>query len=152
MTGKPFALAVLLLVALLPASRAYAQQQARTLLRRLAYQVNQTIRLGDADSVHDLRVSIRRFTQCLRTFAQSFPKGEPRRIRQKLKIIMQAASDVRDYDITLDLLRDAGIAQKSKVAGAIDRQRKQAKRELMDVLGRSSRDTFSRKWRTKLEL
>ena len=131
---------------------AYAQQQCRTLLRRLAYQVNQTIRLGDKDSVHDLRVSIRRFTQCLRTFPQFFPKGEAKKIRHKLKTIMQAASAVRDHDITLDLMKDAGISKKSKVASGIDKQHKQAKKELMDAIRRSSRDNFSRKWRTKLEL
>lgn len=133
-------------------TRAYAQQQTRTLLRRLAYQVNQTIRQGDADSVHDLRVAIRRFTQCLRTFAQFFPKAEAKKIRHKLKTIMQAASEVRDYDITLDLFEDAGISKSSRAAAAIDKQRKQAEKKLMDAIRRSSRDNFSRKWRTKLEL
>jgi CHAD domain-containing protein len=132
--------------------RAYAQQQTRTLLRRLAYQVNQTERLGDADSVHDLRVAIRRFTQCLRTFEQFYPKGEARKIRHKMKTIMQAASEVRDHDITLDLLKDAGIPKKSKAGAAIDKQRKQAEKKLMDVIRQSSHDNFSRKWRTKLEL
>jgi CHAD domain-containing protein len=134
------------------AMRAYAQQQTRTMLRRLAYQVNQTVRLGDADSVHDLRVAIRRFTQCLRTFVQFFPKGEARKIRHKLKTIMHAASEVRDLDITLDLCKDAGIPKKSKAGAVIDKHRKQAEKKLMDVIMRSSRDNFSRKWRTKLEL
>jgi CHAD domain-containing protein len=133
-------------------ARAYAQQQTRTLLRRLAYQVNQTLRLGDADSVHDLRVAIRRFTQCLRTFAQFFPKAETRKIRHKLKAVMQAASDVRDYDIALDLFKDAGIPRKSKAGAAVDKLRKQAEKKLMDAIRLSSRDNFSRKWRTKLEL
>jgi len=132
--------------------RAYAQQQTRTLLRRLAYQVNQTERLGDADAVHDLRVAIRRFTQCLRVFHQFFPKSEARKIRHKLKLIMQAASDVRDHDITLDLLKDAGFPKKSKPGAAIDKQRKTAEKKLMDVIHRSSRNNSSSKWRTKLEL
>jgi CHAD domain-containing protein len=132
--------------------RASAQQQTRTLLRRLAYQGNQTIRLADKDAVHDLRVAIRRFTQCLRIFAQFFPKGEAKKIRQHLKTIMQAASTVRDHDITLDLMKDAGISKKSKVAAEVDKQRKQAEKELMDAIRRSSRNNFSRKWRTKLEL
>jgi CHAD domain-containing protein len=134
------------------AVRAYVEQQTRTLLRRLAYQVNQTVRLGDADSVHDLRVSIRRFTQCLRVFAPFFPKREARKIRHKLKSIMQAASAVRDYDITLDLFEEAGISSKSPEAAIIDRRRKQAEKTLMDVIRRTSRDNFSRKWRTKLKL
>src|SRR5947207_6945832 len=110
------------------AMRSYAQQQTRTLLRRLAFQVSQTGRDGDADSVHDLRVAIRRFTQCLRSFAQFFPKGEAKKIRQKLKMVMQTASAVRDCDITLDLLKDAGINKKSKSGSTIDKQRKQAKK------------------------
>ena len=134
------------------AIQAFAQQHARTLLRRLAYQMNHTIRLADADSVHDLRVSIRRFTQCLRVFAPFFPHGEAKKIRHKLKTIMQAASAVRDHDITLDLMTDAGIPQGSQVAQALRRQRQQAEKELMDVIRGSSRDNYSRKWRMKLEL
>jgi CHAD domain-containing protein len=132
--------------------RAYAQQQTRTLLRRLAYQVNQTIRLGDKDSIHDLRVAIRRFSQCLRIFAQFFPRGEAKKIRQQLKTIMLAAAAARDHDITLELLNDAGITKKSKGAAAIEKQRKAATKQLMDAIKGSSRDNFSRKWRTKLEL
>jgi CHAD domain-containing protein len=132
--------------------RAFAQQQARTLLRRLAYQINQAARLGDADSVHDLRVSIRRFTQCLRAFAQFFPGREARKIRHKLKTIMEAASAVRDHDITLDLFKEAGISRKSKATTAIDKQRKQAEKGLRDAIRRTGRDNFSRKWRTKLEI
>ncbi len=134
------------------AMRAFVQQQTRTLLRRLAYQVNQAARLGDADSVHDLRVSIRRFTQCLRTFAQFFPNREARKIRRKLKAIMEAASEVRDHDITLDLFKEAGISRKSKGSAAVDKQRRQVEKSLRDVIRRSSRENFSRKWRTKLEI
>jgi len=132
--------------------RTYAQQQTRTLLRRLAYQVNQTMRLGDKDSVHDLRVAIRRFSQCLRIFAQFYPPGEAKKIRHHLKTIMQAAAAARDHDITLELLNDAGIAKKSKGAAAIEKQRKAATKQLMDTIKGSSRNNFSRKWRTKLEL
>ena len=133
-------------------TRAYAQQQTRTLLRRLAFQVNQTMRQGDADAVHDLRVAIRRFTQCLRTFGQFFPKAETKKIRQRLKTIMQAAAEVRDFDITLELFEEAGIPKKSKAGSVLLKQRKQAEKKLMNVIRQSSRDNFSRKWRTKLEL
>jgi CHAD domain-containing protein len=132
--------------------RGYAQQHTRTLLRRLAYQLNQTVRLTGEDSVHDLRVAIRRFTQCLRTFAQFFPKKEVRKIRHKLKTIMKAASAVRDHDVTLALMKDAGLSKKSKEAAEIDKQRKLAEKELTGAIGAVSRDNFSRKWRTKLDL
>ena len=132
--------------------RNYARQQTRTLLRRLAYQVSQTARNCEADSVHDLRVAIRRFTQCLRVFEPYFPEGEGAKIRHKLKAIMQAASAVRDRDIAMDILRKAGIPQQSKMAAALHAGRKQAERDLLKAIRRSSRNNFSRKWRERLEL
>jgi CHAD domain-containing protein len=132
--------------------RPYAHQQARTLLRRLAYELTQTARHGDTDSVHDLRVSIRRFSQCLRVFGQFLPGSEAKKIRRQLKEIMRVASEVRDHDITLDLLENAGIPKNSRVAAAIVKQRKQAEKTLISVLRHSSHDNFSSKWRAKLEL
>jgi CHAD domain-containing protein len=85
-----------------------------------------------------------------RAYAQQ--QAETRKIRHKLKAVMQAASDVRDYDIALDLFKDAGIPRKSKAGAAVDKLRKQAEKKLMDAIRLSSRDNFSRKWRTKLEL
>src|SRR5690242_18950966 len=96
------------------ALRTYALQQTRTLLRRLAFQINRAGRAGDADAVHDLRVAIRRFAQCLRAFDQCYPHGHGRKIQRKLKSLMQAASAVRDRDIAMELMRTAGIAEKSK--------------------------------------
>lgn len=53
--------------------RKYATEHTSTLLRRLAYHMNRVGRSADSDSVHDLRVAIRRFTQSLRVFAPFFP-------------------------------------------------------------------------------
>src|SRR5215471_13854790 len=130
--------------------RSYALQHTRTLLRRLAFQVNQTARLGDADAVHDLRVAIRRFTQCLRVFEQYFPKAEPRKVRRKLKTIMELAAAVRDRDIAVDLLKASGIPKGATVLAVLTRERKQAEEELLEAIRRSSRDNFSSKWRERL--
>ncbi len=132
--------------------RNYALQQTRTLLRRLAYQVNQTARTGSEDAVHDLRVSIRRFTQCLRTFEQFIPKNEARKVRHRLKALMKLAATVRDHDVAMDLFKDAGIPKGAKVLTVLKKQRSQAEKELLDAIRRSSHDNFSRKWREKLEL
>jgi CHAD domain-containing protein len=132
--------------------RAYALQQTRTLLRRLAFQVSLTARQGDPDSVHDLRVAIRRFTQALRVFGQFFPLAQSKKIRRKLKAIMNEAATVRNLDITIDRMKDAGIAGRSQAVAALKKERKQAEQRLLDSIRRSSRNNFSRKWREKLEL
>ena len=135
------------------AMRVYALQQLRTLLRRLAYQINRTARSGSADSIHDLRVAIRRFQQCLRVFRQYVPKHEARRVRRKLKALMSLAAKVRDYDIALELIRAAGVGgSRSKLAPALGAGRKQGEKELRSSARRAGGDNFSRKWRSRLEL
>ena len=132
--------------------RQYALQQTRTMLRRLAFQAIQTARQGDSEAVHDLRVAIRRFAQCLRLFEHYFPEGEARKIRHKLKRIMTATAAVRDRDIAAALVEAAGIPKQARVMAAIHKERQQAEHELMEIIRRARHDSFSRKWRLKLGL
>ena len=85
-------------------TRKFAGQNAARLLRRLAFQMNLTKKAPDSDSVHDLRVSIRRFTQVLGVFKSCFPGKETRKIRRRVKKLMQLAGAVRNFDIALKLL------------------------------------------------
>jgi CHAD domain-containing protein len=132
--------------------RTYALQQTRTLLRRLAFQINRAGKGGDAEAVHDLRVAIRRFAQCLRVFDQCYPDGHARKIQRKLKTVMQRASAVRDCDIAMEMMAAAGAAKKSKAVTALEKARKQAERDLVDAIRRPGKSNFSRKWRTRLGL
>ncbi len=134
------------------AMRSYALQQTRTLLRRLAFQVNQTGRLSNAESVQDLLAAIRRFSQSLRVFEQYLPKVEVRKIRHKLKAVLGTAAAVRDCDITVELWRNAGLPLRVKAMTALADERKQAERELLSAIRQWSRDNFSGKWRARLEL
>src|ERR1039457_5426985 len=62
--------------------RDYARLQTATLLRRMAFQLNRAERHTDPDSVHNLRVSIRRLSRCLRTFAPLYPDRYWKKIRR----------------------------------------------------------------------
>ena len=79
--------------------REYAQGQASDLLRRMAFQSNRVTRVKQEETVHDLRVSIRRLTQCLRVFEQFFPQDRAKGLRRKLGDILDLASEVRNRDI-----------------------------------------------------
>lgn len=132
--------------------RTYALQQTRTLLRRLAFQINRAGKGGDAEAVHDLRVAIRRFAQCLRVFEQCYPDGHARKIQRKLKTVMRAASAVRDCDIAMEMMTAAGVAKKSKARSAVEKERKRLERELAEAIRGPGKGNFSRKWRVKLGL
>lgn len=132
--------------------RKHALEQARVLLRRLAYQVNRVSRSAGTDEIHDLRVAIRRLGQCLRVFPQFFPDAKPKRIRKRLRKVMDLAAAVRNCDVALELAREAGLGEGTAMARAVTRQREEAAGRLAATLGRWERRDFSRKWRAQLEL
>src|SRR5262245_20209839 len=103
--------------------RDYARTQTAILLRRLAYQVNRASKSTDAESVHDLRVAIRRLNRCLRTFSQFYPGRSWKKVRRRLKELMTVAGEVRDRDIAVELLNHAGSAPDSHAIKALGQER-----------------------------
>lgn len=134
--------------------REFARQQTAMLLRRLAYEVNRVARSGAADSgaVHDLRVAIRRLGRCLRAFAPVYPGRSWRRVRRALRDIMDSAAEVRDRDIALQLLRDAGTPPAAPPLRQLAREREDAARHLSTELHRWRTHSLSRRWREELGL
>ena len=132
--------------------RDYARLQTAILLRRLAYQLNRTDRNGDAESIHDLRVAIRRLGLCLRVFAPFFPEGSWKKVRHQLAELMQAAGRVRDRDIALRLLAEAGVPPRAAIATRLAGERRKAGRDLLLEIRRWKGRSFSQKWRSRLEL
>jgi CHAD domain-containing protein len=130
----------------------FAHSQVSTLLRRLAAQVKRTADTADADSVHDLRVAIRRLSRALRSFAQFFPGKQWRRIRAKLSNLMAAAAAVRDSDVALELIEEAGAAQRARVALTLQARRREAEAGLREELQSWQGRGFAREWREALEL
>jgi CHAD domain-containing protein len=130
----------------------YAHWQTATLLRRLAKEAGKAVRSSDADTVHDLRVAIRRMRGCLRLFAHFYPSKGRKELGKELKNLMHAAGEVRDRDIALELLADAGVPPASAAARRLDSERKDAARELRDALKGWKGGRFSREWRARLEL
>jgi CHAD domain-containing protein len=127
--------------------RRHATQQTATLLRRLAYNAGRASKAGGADSVHDLRVSIRRLAQCLLVFGQYFPRGKTKKIHARLKQILDLASEVRNRDVATVLL-----APESDLAPLLARERREASRLLTAALKRWTRRNSYRKWRSRLDL
>src|ERR1700744_825014 len=85
----------------------YAVEQMNRLLTTLAFEVHRAAKKPGPDEIHDLRVSVRRFSQGLQLFAALFPKWEIKKIRRMLKRMMRVTSSIRDRDIALEFLTEA---------------------------------------------
>ena len=132
--------------------RAYVQFQTGLLLRRFATQVTRTARTADADSIHDLRVSIRRLSRCLRVFAQFYPPHSWKPVRRRLADLMDSCGSVRDFDIAIGLLKQAGVRVTTPLVRQLRVKRIAAARELqLELQGWKAR-SVSRQWRLRLEL
>jgi len=73
-------------------------------------------------------------------------------LRRKLGEIMGLASEVRNRDIALDLLRAARFPAGSAIARSLAQERKEAVSALEASLKRWSRRDCEKKWRARLGL
>jgi CHAD domain-containing protein len=116
----------------------------------MAYEISRARKANDPDSVHDLRVSIRRFASCLVVFRQFFPQKASKKVRQELRAIMKLAGEVRDRDIAIELAREAGLPAESTLVSTLAAQRGDAARQLSRILKEWNRRGRSEKWRGRL--
>jgi CHAD domain-containing protein len=114
-------------------------------LRRVAHQQN------DADPIHDLRVSIRRFIQELRVFRPWFGAGTVKKIRRPLRKLMEQCAAVRNCDVAIEVLRTAGCEQPALMAG-LDHERQRTRHQLVGRLEEWQKKDRVRKWRDRLRV
>jgi CHAD domain-containing protein len=129
--------------------RPYALERISELLKRLGEQAERARGSRDEESIHDLRVAIRRFGRSLRVFSQYVPRKPSREVRKKLRHMMELAGEARNRDIALALLRKAGI---DAPAPAVASERELAARILASELERWQADREPVRWRAALEL
>jgi CHAD domain-containing protein len=132
--------------------RHHARQQTALLLRRLTLVLNRAARDGNAESIHDVRVALRRLSRCVRVFAPFYPPGSWKKIRRRISTLMAAAGAVRDCDIAIELVGRSGVARRSAMLARLAAQRRKTKHDaLLEIRRWKSRD-FPQQWRKRLEL
>jgi CHAD domain-containing protein len=127
----------------------YVLEQMNRLLTTLAFQIHRAAKKPGADEIHDLRVSIRRFSQGLLLFTEFFPKWEVKKIKRMLKRMMQLTSEIRNRDIALEFLADLNASAHQR---RLERERLQYQRRFEQMVRRWSARDFSAKWRNRLSL
>lgn len=131
-------------------TQSFAARQARLLLRRLALQIDRTVKSSNADAVHQVRVAIRRFTQAIAACQPPMPEKDMRKSRRRLKKIMAAAGEVRNCDVALKYLARWREPSAVGIQSKIESRRKESSLVLVAELKGWTDRQLSSKWRAAL--
>jgi CHAD domain-containing protein len=128
----------------------FASGSVTRLLERLAYRVNATAHSHDERAVHDLRVAIRRFTQSLVVFKNVFSGKEIKKLRRRLKGVMNLTNDIRDCDVAMALLEKSELPAAAALRPQLQDRRKEALRMLLPALSQWTARKTTTRWRAVL--
>jgi len=110
----------------------YAVKQTKLRLKRFSKDLGHAAKQSeDSEAIHDLRVSIRRVVQALKTFHDLLDPAPVKKLRRRLHQVMDLCAAVRNCDVALVLLGEAGIT-----AGALVSRLKKTRGEAADKLHR----------------
>ena len=130
----------------------FARQQANRLLTGLGHRIGRARRSATPAAVHDLRVAIRRFLQVLNTLEPAFPAQPRKKIRRKLKRLMEPAGQVRNCDVAAELIGKLDAQSARRLRRKIRTEREEAERRLTGALRGWAQPGWFEKWRTRLDL
>jgi CHAD domain-containing protein len=89
-----------------------AEESARVLALRYLDEIDGAQRRlsdpQDREALHDFRVGLRRLRSCLRAYRRQFKGSVTRKIREKLRDLMQSTNSGRDAEVQLAWLRKQG--------------------------------------------
>ena len=129
----------------------FALAQTRARLKRVTKELaHATKHPKNPDTAHDLRVAIRRFTQCLRTFEDLLHPGPVKGMRKKLRKLMRLCGAKRDYDVGLGVLAEASVPPDSPVVAKFQEQQHRGLRELARSLEMKGKWNVVEEWRKHL--
>lgn len=112
----------------------YAGQETRVCLQYFKTNLRHAAKHpGDPGAIHDLRVSIRRLTQCFRVFHVPVKK-----LRRRLHKILERCGAVRNCDIALELLVECRLPESPSVP-KLTTEREHAAHKLQRILQKERR-------------
>jgi CHAD domain-containing protein len=132
--------------------RQYARAELGARLERVLAELERAVATPDADAVHDLRVSIRRYLQGARVFGALLPGKARRKVRDQLREVLDAAGGVRDCDIMLELLTAEGLPEQHPVRTEIGLARLKSEAVMTYLVRRLAAEAPGPQWLKKLKL
>ena len=129
----------------------FVRAQARQRLEDVLTEIDKAAKHPeDPEAIHDLRVAIRRFTQCVRAFRTVFDPGPIKKLRRRLHKIMDHCGEVRTCDVALSILKHTRL-KSGVLATEIQSQRVDAENALRHYL-KEQRHGKASEWKLKLRV
>jgi CHAD domain-containing protein len=128
----------------LPA-REFARRETLSRCQRVLVEIDRISRNAGEDEVHDLRVSIRRFTQAVRIFESLLPK-RTRRIAKRTRVLLARAGEVRDLDVGIERLLKLGVPEQDPLLLAMHESRRRLSLQLLAEVFRLRADGPEQSW------
>jgi len=108
----------------------YAAKETRVRLKLFSKHLRHAAKHPeDPDAIHDLRVSIRRAVQACKTFGELLEPAPVKHLRRRLRKVMDLCAAVRNCDVALTLLDQAGVTTGAS-ASRLKKMRGEAARKL----------------------
>jgi CHAD domain-containing protein len=131
---------------------AFAHDRLQVLLGRVDQEWRRCTERSDADAVHDLRVSLRRFGETLRLFKILMPKTGWKQVRAERRQVMNLAGQARDVDIARETFVYSDIAIPPDLDNFLANERAIAEAALRASLAVGLATAFYQRWERALEL
>ncbi|MEQ1886878.1 MAG: CHAD domain-containing protein [Bryobacteraceae bacterium] len=129
----------------------FAVKRTQLSLARLAKQLRRASEQPqDAEAIHDLRVSIRRYLQCLRLFQDLFDESIAKTIRKRLRQLMKLLGKTRNCDIAIELLLLAELPKTHSLVAHLRERRDEAQHKLLKQLTKKRWKNFASNSRLQL--
>jgi len=123
-----------------PPLKKFVMRQTDERLKKLAKALRGVKRdSADPETIHDLRVAIRRLEECLRVFKGALSGVGRKNIKRSLKEPMERCGEVRNRDIALKLIRELNAldaALEKALKAERDRQERKLRKSLRKLRGR----------------
>ena len=132
--------------------RQFVQSETAALLEKFSTKLEAAAGSADAHAIHDLRVSIRRLSRCLRVFSEYYPGHSWKKARKQLSKLMDFAGAARDCDIAIELLAEAKVPTSSPLIAKLQKRRQEAGEDLQKASQRWKDAGITKKWHKKLDL
>ncbi|MCL4844712.1 MAG: CHAD domain-containing protein [Bryobacteraceae bacterium] len=128
----------------------FARLETEARMGRFFAELERATRAPDEEAVHDLRVSIRRFSQALRIFAPLLPGKAVKKIRGRMKVVMDAAAVVRDLDVGMEALAELGVEAEDQVVAQMRADRRRGELFLLGQVCLLRAEDLEGEWRARL--
>ena len=128
----------------------FVELQTSERLKKLESELKNAFDLPeDPDAIHDLRVAIRRLNQTLRVFGNWFGARRVKKLRGRLKKLMERCGAVRNCDIALEVLKAAEWPDEALSQG-LEKERKRTCKKLRKTLQEWHHNRRTQRWCEKL--